>query len=136
MPATAYLLPVGSVVSGATVSTRGKNYTADDESMQQLLHDAGLDTIADLFPSVGKLRYDGDDAAPRRRDRLYEEFIGVLSGTPVTGVEVTCVIGVSTPTPLTLHYDVASFTPGCAAPAPVVGMGDGDGTVNRYRVCR
>jgi hypothetical protein len=56
------------------------------------------------------------------------------AGTPVTGVKVTCVIGVSTPTPLTLHYDIAAFTPHQAAPAPVVGMGDGDGTVNRCRV--
>ena len=110
MPATAYLLPVGSVVSGAAVSTRGNNYTADDDSMQTLLRDAGLDTVADLFPSVGKLRYDG---------------------TPVTSVAVTCVIGVSTPTPLSLHYDIPAFTPGRAAPPPVVGMGDGDGTVNR-----
>ncbi len=110
MPATAYLLPVGSVISGANVSTRGNNYTVDDGGLQQLLRDAGLDTVADLFPSVGKLRYDG---------------------TPVTSVAVTCVIGVSTPTPLSLHYDIPYFSPGHAAPSPVVIMGDGDGTVNR-----
>lgn len=110
MPATAYLLPVGSVVSDATVSTRTNNYTLDDGGLQQLLHDSGLDIVAELFPTVGKLRYDG---------------------TPVTGVAVTCVIGVSTPTPLGLHYDIPSFTPGRAAPPPVVLMGDGDGTVNR-----
>lgn len=111
MPATAYLLPVGSVVSDATVSTRTNNYTLDDGGLQQLLHDSGLDIIAELFPTVGKLRYDG---------------------TPVTNVAVTCVIGVSTPTPLGLHYDIPSFTPGSAAPPPVVLMGDGDGTVNRW----
>ncbi len=110
MPATAYLLPVGSVVSNANVTTRGNNYTVDDSGLQQLLRDAGLDTVADLFPSVGQLRYDG---------------------SPVTSVAVTCVIGISTPTPLSLHYDIPSFSPGRAAPPPVVAMGDGDGTVNR-----
>jgi hypothetical protein len=110
MPATAYLLPVGSVVTGAIVSTRNANYTASDDSMQQLLHDAGLDTVAELFPSVSKLRYDG---------------------TAVTSVNVTCIIGISSPTPLTLHYDIDSFKAGHSAPPPAVGMGDGDGTVNR-----
>jgi hypothetical protein len=110
MPATAYLLPVGSVVSSANVTTRGKNYTVNDSGLLQLLRDAGLDTVADLFPSVGKLRYDG---------------------SPVTSVAVTCVIGISTPTPLSLHYDIPSFSPGHAAPPPVVAHGDGDGTVNR-----
>lgn len=84
MPATAYLLPVGSVVSGATVSTRGNNYTADDDSMRQLLSDAGLDTVADLFPSVGKLRYDGSPPLLQH----YSCFCVIIAVTQVPPLQV------------------------------------------------
>ena len=53
---TAYLLPVSSIVPGLGVSTRGNNYTGDDSSVKQLLADAGLDTVGQLFDVVGKLR--------------------------------------------------------------------------------
>ncbi len=53
---TAYLLPVGNIVQGLGVSTRGNNYTGDDSSVKKLLADAGLDTVGQLFDVVGKLR--------------------------------------------------------------------------------